>query len=204
MPIADNQPPRVFFLPIMDRFLAVITFAVGIALGVWLGNLNKEIEVREEVRYVTREPVRIDTELFPKWSAERIILPPLQYHDTIREVVTIPADTAEIIADYFKERDYDLDFSTDSTGTFKVRAIVSRNRVARASAEIAPVVREVQTTTREVRAFRAYVGGGVSIGKSLGASVEVGALLNDKHLPKFGYQRIGKDNLLYVGYGRTF
>lgn len=188
----------------MDRFLAVITFAVGIALGVWLGNLNKEVEVREEVRYVTREPIRIDTELFPKWTAERIILPPLQYHDTIREVVTIPADTAEIIADYFKERDYDLDFSTDSTGTFKVRAIVSRNRVARASAEIAPVVREVQTTTREVRAFRAYAGGGVSIGKNVGASVEVGALINDKHLPKFGYQRIGKDNLLYVGYGRTF
>ena len=53
--------------------------------------------------------------------------------DTIREpypvivreppdTICIPADTAAILADYLRERDYPLDFSTDSTGRFLVTA----------------------------------------------------------------------------------
>lgn len=182
--------------------LAVL--ALGIALGWWLGNRTTEEVVREEVRYVTREPIRIETDLFPKWSAERIILPTLQYHDTIREEVRIPADTAGIIADYFKERDYDIDFSTDSTGTFKVQAVVYCNRLESASATITPLQREIVTTIKEVRKFRPYIGGGVALGAKAGASLEVGALLKDHHLPRVGYQRLGKDNYLTIGYGYTF
>lgn len=137
-------------------------------------------------------------------KVQRIDLPRIQYTDTIRQEVRIQADTASIIADYIQQRDYDLDFSTDTTGTFKVRAVVSHNRLASASATIAPLQREVLTTIREVRAFRPYIGGGVALGAKAGASLEVGALLKEHHLSRVGYMRLGKDNYLTIGYGYTF
>lgn len=183
----------------------ISALVVGIFCGWLIGSRKEPIEiVREEVRYVERPATKIDTELFPGWVAERIDLPRLQYTDTIREEVRIPADTASIIADYIKQRDYELDFSTDTTGTFKVRAVVSHNRLASASATIAPLQREVLTTTREVRAFRPYLGGSVGIGAQFSATLEVGALLKEHHLPRVGYMRLGKDNYLKIGYGYTF
>ena len=78
---------------------------------------------------------------------------PVPVYDTIREpypvAVREPADTvwkymsvdtAAIIADYLLERDYRLDFSADSTGTFLVDATVGENRLLRASAVVKPVV----------------------------------------------------------------
>ena len=95
----------------------LVTLLLGFGVGWWLGSRKSATEiVREKVRYVERPATKIDTELVPAWVAERIELPRLQYTDTIREEVRIPADTAGIIADYFKRRIYDLDFSTDTTG----------------------------------------------------------------------------------------
>lgn len=84
---------------------------------------------------------------------------PVPVYDTIREsypvAVREPADTvwkymsvdtAAIIADYLLERDYRLDFSADSTGTFLVDATVGENRLLRASAVVKPVFREITVT----------------------------------------------------------
>lgn len=181
------------------------TLLLGLVAGWWLGSRKGTTEiVREEVRYIERPATRIDTELFPAWVAERIELPRLQYTDTVREEVRIPADTAGIIADYFKRRQYELDFSTDSTGIYKVQAVVYCNRLESASATVTPLQREIVTTIKEVRKFRPYIGGGVALGAKAGASFEVGALLKDHHLPRVGYQRLGKDNYLTIGYGYTF
>ena len=174
---------------------------LGFGIGWWLGSRKEPIEVvREEVRYIKGDTTTI--------YIDRPIAKFIRVYDTIivreEKRIPIPADTAEIIADYQKQREYDLDFSTDTTGTYKVRAIVSRNRLASASATIAPLQREVLTTTREVRAFRPYLGGGVALGAKAGASLEVGALIKDHHFPRVGYQRLGKDNYLTIGYGYTF
>lgn len=186
-------------------FPLLATLLLGFGVGWWLGSRKGTTEiVREEVRYVERPATRIDTELFPKWSAERIELPQLQYHDTILKEIHIPADTAGIIADYFKRREYELDFSTDSTGIYKVQAVVYCNRLESASATITPLQREIVTTIKEVRKFRPYIGGGVALGAKAGASLEVGALLKDHHLPRVGFQRLGKNNYLTIGYGYTF
>lgn len=179
---------------------------LGFGVGWWLGSRNTEEVVREEVRYVERPAIKIDTELFPKWQDVGIAgkLPRLQYTDTIREEVCIPADTAGIVADYIKRRQYELDFSTDSTGIYKVQAVVYCNRLESASATITPLQREIVTTIKEVRNFRPYIGGGVALGAKAGASLEVGALLKDHHLPRVGFQRLGKDNYLTIGYGYAF
>lgn len=70
------------------------------------------------------------------------------------DTICIPADTAAILADYLRERDYPLDFSTDSTGRFLVTATVGRNRLLSAEATIEPLIREVidyRTVIRDVR-----------------------------------------------------
>jgi hypothetical protein len=98
---------------------------------------------------------------------------PVPVYDTIREpypvAVREPADTvwkymsvdtAAIIADYLLERDYRLDFSADSTGTFLVDATVGENRLLRAAAVVKPVVREITVTKlhTEVRPPRWEMG----------------------------------------------
>lgn len=183
----------------------LFTLLLGFAVGWWLGTRKTTTEiVREKVRYVERPATKIDTELFPAWVAERIEFPRLQYTDTVRVVEQIPADTAGVVADYFKRRIYDLNFSTDTTGIYKVQLVTICNRLESASATIIPLQREVENTVVKVRKFRPYIGGGVALGAKAGASLEVGALLKDHHLPRVGYQRLGNDNYLTIGYGYTF
>lgn len=187
-----------------DVLTIVSTLAIGFFCG-WLIGSRKEVKSVENVRY-TCQPTTEIASLFPKWeSSKPIELPMLQYRDTIREEVHIPADTASIIADYLQRREYNLDFSTDSTGVYKVRAVVEANRLASATATITPLVREVERVTEvQPRMFRPYIGGGVGIGKNISASLEVGALLKNKHLPRLGYMRVGKDNYITASYGYCF
>ena len=98
---------------------------------------------------------------------------PVPVYDTIREpypvAVREPADTvwkymsvdtAAIIADYLLERDYRLDFSADSTGTFLVDATVGENRLLRASAVVKPVFREITVTKLHTEVRAAALGNG--------------------------------------------
>lgn len=182
------------------------TLLIGLFVGWWLGCSDHFEEVREEVRYVERPATKIDTELFPKWQDVGITdkLPRLQYTDTVREEVRIPADTAGIVADYFKRRQYDLDFSTDTTGVYKVQVVTTCNRLESASATIVPLQREVENTVVKVAKFRPYLGGSIGIGAKVGASLEVGAFIKEHHLPRIGYTRIGNDNYITAGYGYLF
>lgn len=192
-------------MDIRNTLLLLLTLLLGIGAGWWLGSRKTTTEVvREEVRYVTREPIRIETDLFPKWSAERIVLPTLQYHDTIREEVRIPADTAGIVADYFKRRIYDLDFSTDTTGLYKVQAVIVCNRLESASATIVPLQREVENTVVKVRKFRPFVSGGVAIGDKVGASLGLGGIIKEEHIVSAKYMRIGNGNYYGAEYGYIF
>lgn len=185
--------------------LLLATLLLGFGVGWWLGSRKGTTEiVREEVRYVERPATRIDTELFPAWVAERIELPRLQYTDTIREEVRIPADTAGIINDYFKRRQYELDFSTDTTGIYKVQAVVYCNRLESASATIAPLQREIVTTIKEESKFRPFVSGGVAIGDKVGASLELGGIIKEKHIVSVKAMRIGNNNYYGGEYGYIF
>lgn len=69
--------------------------------------------------------------------------------DTVR--IPAPADTAAIIADYLRTRDYHFDFSSDSTGMFLVDASVGRNRLLAISPTIRPLMKEVERVREVVR-----------------------------------------------------
>lgn len=182
--------------------LAVLLLGFGV--GWWLGSRKEPTEVvREKVRYVERTPTKIDTELFPKWQDVGIAdkLPRLQYTDTVREEVRIPADTAGIVADYFKRRRYDLDFSTDTTGVFKVQLVTVCNRLESASATIVPLQREVENTVVKVRKFCPFVSGGVAIGNKVGATLGLGGIIKEKHIVSVKAMRIGNNNYYGGEYG---
>ena len=188
-------------MAIRNTIVAIVLLGLGIGLGWWLGSLNSEVDVREMVQYVELPPITKVIEKPVPIKTEPITIEKVV---TVREEVAIPADTAAIIADYLQRREYDLDFSTDTTGTFKVNAIVEANRLTKATATIAPLQKEIEHTVVKVRPFRSYIGGGVGIGKELSASLNVGALIKDHHLPSVGYQRIGNGNYITINYGYVF
>lgn len=187
-------------------FLLLFTLLLGFGVGWWLGSGEDTTDiVREKVRYVERPATKIDTDLFPEpTKVVNIELPRLQYTDTIREEVRIPADTAGIIADYFKRRQYDLDFSTDTTGIYKVQAVIVCNRLESASATIVPLQREVENTVVKVRKFRPFVSGGVAIGDKVGASLGLGGIIKEKHIVSVKAMRLGNNNYYGGEYGYIF
>lgn len=180
----------------------IVSLIVGVALGWWLGSLNREVEVREEVRYVESPPI---TQVIEKPVPIKTDPITIEKIVTLHEEVVIPADTASIIADYLQRREYDLDFSSDTTGVFKVNAIVEANHLASATATVKPLVREVERVVEvQPRKFRPYIGGGVGIGTQLSASVTLGALIKNSHMLSAGYQRIGNGNYITINYGYVF
>lgn len=185
---------------------AIVLLGAIFSLGWWLGSSRKEVEVREKVRYVERPATKIDFNFAMLEQLARLDLPKMQYHDTtyitLRE--RIPADTGAIIADYLKRRAYELDFSTDTTGVFKVDAIVEANRLVYASATIQPLQREVENTVVKVRKFRPFVSGGVAIGTNVGATLGVGGIIKDKHIVSAKYTRYGAHDIYGAEYGYIF
>ena len=184
----------------------LVALLLGFGVGWWLGSGEDTTDiVREEVRYVERPATKIDTDLFPEpTKVANIELPRLQYTDTVRIVEQIPADTAGIIADYFKRRQYDLDFSTDTTGIYKVQVVTTCNRLESASATIVPLQREVENTVVKVRKFRPFVSGGVAIGDKVGASLGLGGIIKEKHIVSVKAMRIGNNNYYGGEYGYIF
>lgn len=196
-------------MDIRKILLLLFTLLIGFGVGWWLGSRKEPIEVvREKVRYVERPATKIDTELFPKWEWQSVgiadKLPRLRYTDTVREEVRIPADTAGIVADYLKRRTYNLDFSTDTTGIYKVQAVIVCNRLESASATIQPLQREVENTVVKVRKFRPFAEVGVAIGDKVGASLGLGGIIKEKHIVSAKYMRIGNGNYYGAEYGYIF
>lgn len=190
----------------------ILSLVVALVLGVLFGWLiwRTTIEERETIRYVELPASTINIEAPMPVKSEPIGIP-IPHYDTIkvREEVRIIPDTLAIISDYLQRREYNLDFSTDTTGTFKVNAIVEANHLASATATVAPLQKVVERVIKEQpRKFCPFIGSGISIGMpgghSIGVSVEAGALIKSKHLPKVGYLRLGNNNYITIGYGYFF
>lgn len=142
---------------------------------------------------------------------ETIQLPPI--HDTIPQPVptyihetdtftmivehVVEVDTMAILADYFRNRHYDLDFSHDTIGEFRVGLDITRNMLANATSEIRPIKTIVthEITISKVETLRFYGLVGTSLDFKTN-KVQFGAQIREKYL-------IGVSGLRYkndVGY----
>ena len=190
-------------MPLRSLITILSALVVGIFCGWFIGS-RQESEIREAVRITQRPATRINLGVPSPVRVQPIALPKIQYHDTVREEVRIPADTAGIIADYFKQKKYELNFSTDTTGVFKVNATVVCNRLEDVSATIIPLQREVEHTVVKVRKFRPFVSGAIALSKDIGVSLGGGGIINERHIVRFEYMRLGDRNYVQGGYGFIF
>lgn len=185
----------------------VATIIVSIVIGMFLGSRlfpKNTTSVVTTTKYVYRPAVHFDGVNPAPLSVRKIDMPHLGLVDTV--LLEVPADTAAILADYCLKRDYLLDFSTDSTGVFKVNVGVAYNRICDYSADIQPLERQTETTQTLVkqRLLRPYVGGSVAVygGRAIGA--EAGVLLKEHHAVGLEYQMADNKNMLKVKYAYFF
>ena len=123
--------------------IAVLILAICLSVGFFIGYLvfgktepvvNRIVEIKwqkgETVRDTIDHPVPVETIVYKRDSIP----------------VPVPTDTAALFAvwrDYYLERKYELDFSNDSVGVFKVDALVSENKLISATSVIQPNIRTV-------------------------------------------------------------
>lgn len=130
----------------------LITFIVGVLIGKGYADT---VEVEKEV-------VKWKTEQLP--PIHDTIPTPVPYFvfdtDTVFKIIEhqVEVDTLKILADYYRVRKYDLDFSNDSIGVFKVNIDVTKNMLANASSEIRPIrtIIERVKTINKVKTLQFY------------------------------------------------
>ena len=175
-----------------NKFLtAGITIVVLFFAGLFTGRLTVKTAINTKTVTVTKK--------VPYEIIKTLDNPvPYAVHDTVPYAVagkTIiqKVDTTAILADYHLERDYNLDYSTDSLGTFKVDVKVVGNKIIKAKSTMQPIVKYITTTNTITRipAIQFYGMVGSSIDLSLN-QVQAGIDLGQKYM-------IGASAIRYVG-----
>lgn len=148
----------------------VILSIVMLLLGFLIGRLSVTdktiVKTKEVVKNVPSSYIVRDTIFSP--------MPALTYCkvDTcyIKKVDTCyieKVDTAEILCDYFLNRQYKLDFSNDSIGKFIVNAEVNQNKLVSANSFVQPITKfiykENAVTKQTVKTFQPWITIGTNV-----------------------------------------
>lgn len=131
------------------RIVAIlaIVFVIALCLGMFfLGRKSVHIPEPSEITHDTAyvfSPYAVHDTIFKPLPS--VVTPP----DTVYYPVPEPVDTAALFAvwlDYYSTREYDLDFSSDTLGVFKVAATVNQNKITQAESTIQPITKVITTT----------------------------------------------------------
>ena len=137
---------------------SIILVAVALIIGFLIGRAfvnEKPVETKKIIKYVKSRNVIKDTIIHPepyevvKWRYRKskhdtIFLPSKVLSKGGKEVAAV--DTSNSIKDYFLTRKYNLDFSNDTIGIFRVNAEVNQNRLILANSYINPTIKTVTET----------------------------------------------------------
>lgn len=152
---------------IKDILIILLILLFVLALGAVVGVILDRNFLRPE--QIKTETVT-DT-IFQK--ADTVFLSievPKPYKVTDTAFISLPIDTATLYAawqDYHRTKQYSLDFSNDTLGTFKVDATVHKNEIAEVKSTIVPIIKIMETTKTEVMDKKKFIQGFVSIGTSV-------------------------------------
>lgn len=122
--------------------LAIIMFVLGFVVS-RLTIDEQEVKTKTVIKYEKQPYAVHDTIYEPKPYAEYIDTGSIHY--IYLPGKPIEPDTAAILADYIVRRKYNLDFSNDTLGVFKVDAEVTQNHLVSAVSTIQPIIRTVLT-----------------------------------------------------------
>lgn len=174
----------------MNKTALYIIFALAaLALSGFLGYLigssytetpEKVVEVITKYEKLPADTIKI---MYPE---------PYKVYDTITDLQTIYVDTAKSIDDYFKVREYYLDFSNDTLGKFVVETKVHQNSLMYAEAQIEPIIKTVTTTKTEykVKALQIYAMLGSSVDLRCN-QIQAGVDVADKYVFGVSGVRLG-------------
>lgn len=155
----------------------ISSFLLGRRLSI---NEKESVKEKKVIKYIPSSPVR-DTIYKP--TPYLVEIP--SGTDTVEVVKFQKIDTTKVLKDYFLKRFYNLDFSNDTIGTFKVNAVIERNSLVSADSYIRPLVKTVlkeNTITKySVKPFQIFGVLGVSPKLDL-QKVTFGIDLNQKYL----------------------
>ena len=169
----------------------IIALVLGVISGFFIGRsyISEPIETVKEIVKYEKLPADTIKIMYPE---------PYKVYDTITDLQTIYVDTAKSIDDYFKVREYHLDFSKDTLGSFIVDAKVHQNSLIYAEAQIEPIIKTVTTTKTEykVKAFQIYAMLGSSIDLRCN-QIQAGVDVADKYMFGVSGVRLG-DKLGYT------
>lgn len=169
----------------------VIALSIAFIVGVFIGKGYADtVEVEKEV-------VKWKTEQLP--PIHDTISMPVPYlvfdTDTVFKIIEHQAevDTLKILADYYRVKKYNLDFSNDSIGVFKVNIDVTKNMLANAGSEIRPIRTTVERvkTINKVQTLQFYGMFGSSLDFKTN-KIQVGLDFRQKYL--LGVSGIRFDN----------
>lgn len=119
-----------------------------------------------------------------------------------------PTDTAALFAvwrDYYATRDYDLDFSNDTLGVFKVAAKVNQNKITQAVSTVQPNVKVVTNTETvyKTKFLQPWAMVGTSVDFNF-QQIQVGVDINNKWMVGVGGIRYGDKGGFTVNAGVKF
>lgn len=181
----------------------IVIVAIAIFIGYLLGRSSVEIPEPEtivEIKWEKGETIR-DTIKVPE-PYEVIVKVP----DSIP--VPIHTDTAVLFAvwqDYYSTRKYNLYFSNDTSGVFKVDAIVNQNKLTYASSFIEPNIRTVYETKTIYKVptiqFYGIIGSSVDLKTN---KIQFGIDLRQKYMIGVSGIRIGNENGYTIDAGIKF
>lgn len=144
------------------KYIIILSIAM-LLLGFLLGRLSVTdktiVKTKEVVKNVPSSHIVRDTIFSP--------MPALTYYKVDTCYIAQKVDTAEILSDYFLNRQYNLDFSNDSIGKFIVDAEVNQNKLVSANSFIQPITKfiykENTITQQTVRAFQPWMTIGTNL-----------------------------------------
>ena len=162
------------------KYIIILSIAM-LLLGFLLGRLSVmdkiTVETKEVVKNVPSPYIIRDTIYSP--------LPALTFYKVDTCYITQKVDTAEILSDYFLNRQYKLDFSNDSIGKFIVDAEVNQNKLVSANSFIQPITKfiykENTITQQTVRAFQPWMTIGTNLNLDC-QQVTLGVDLKQKYI----------------------
>lgn len=144
------------------KYIIILSIAT-LLLGFLLGRLSVTdkitVETKEVVKNIPSSYIVRDTIYSP--------LPTFTFYKVDTCYITQKIDTAEILSDYFLNRQYKLDFSNDSIGKFIVDAEVNQNKLVSANSFIQPITKFIYKeniiTKQTVKAFQPWVTIGTNV-----------------------------------------
>ena len=186
---------KVFYSILIGIAIAVVLFLSGFFTCKYI-NHSEPVEL-----------VKYDTVYIKGDTIKRVIKEPVPY--TVHDTVVEPVDTAQLFAiwkDYHLRRQYKLDFSNDTIGTFVVDATVNENKLVKSDATIQPI-KQVITKTEDVNKvtfIRGYVLLGTSVHNFNTQKVTLGAQFVERFNVGVTAIRYNSDFTYTVDFGIMF